>query len=86
MKQLPKGSWITLNDLARGTTEEDILNFLRGAGIELPFDNVVVNSHRNHTQAVISLESNDVARLFHRAILDRPLNGVEPLVVYKTRR
>jgi hypothetical protein len=87
MKELPRNTaWITLNDLALGTTEEDLRKFLCESGIELPIENVSVNDHRTRSQGGVALRNGDVAKLLHRAILDRQLNGVVPTVVYKSNR
>jgi hypothetical protein len=87
MKQLPKGtSWITLNDLPLGTTEEELLHFLCQSGIELPIENVTVNEHQTRCQAIVALRNGDAAKLLHRAIMDRPLNGTVPHVVYRSNK
>lgn len=85
-KTLPSGTWITLNDIARGTTEEQLLAFLRESGIELDETCVQVNQHRDRCQAIITLRHNDVAELLQRAILDRHLNGSVPTLVYRERK
>ncbi len=87
MKELPRNTtWVTLNDLALSTTEEDLLDFLREAGIELPIENVTVNYHRTRAQGCVALRNSDAARLLHRAIMDKPLNGAVPFVVYRSNK
>jgi hypothetical protein len=86
MNLLPMGTWITFNNVALGTTKEDVAAFLLDSGVELSPDCIVVSEHRTRSQVIVSLRHNDVTSLLHRAILDKPLNGQVPDLVYRTRK
>jgi hypothetical protein len=82
LKELPRGSWVTINSLTLGTTEQDMQGYLAEAGIAVDLACIAVTQNQKGAQAIISLGKPQVTNLLHRAVGDIKLNGRTPHVVY----
>lgn len=84
LKQLPPGIWLTLRSLPKDTTSEEILDWLKVCGIDLPQENVVINdNHWKYSLAIISLDRPAVADLFRRATFMHEFKGQEMEFTFK---
>jgi hypothetical protein len=75
---MPGGTWnIVINNLARGTTAEEVISWLwESMGLELLPENVSVKDvHSEHANAMLFIPAKALVPLLNRYLCDQPING-----------
>ncbi len=86
-KQLPKGLWVYMNRLPKGTTAEKLSTWLASLGVEIPVENIDVNERRDGDLGAVVCYPQEVAvRLLNWAISNQQLAGRPVLAEYKPQR
>jgi hypothetical protein len=71
-RRLPNGSLLYIGNLRPGTTEADLAVSFESLGLEVTMDRLNIRKGERGTHAIVSLPSEEVAKLLNAAIKRKP--------------